>query len=134
VVGLFWIIDESGRAVIVAVAVPLERANAYAGKLTVDTGHLEYWSGLARRGAQALSEAGIPTAPVWSEYDEWPRGRVLYDPAARRFVILADMQLHRPEFVRLIADHFCIEALAANVLSDDHYQSVRRVPVPRRAS
>ena len=42
--------------------------------LTVSTGHLDYWSRLAHRGARALREAGIPTAPIWSEYEEWPRG------------------------------------------------------------
>ena len=80
---------------------------------------------LAHRGACALSEAGIPTAPVCSKYEEWPRGRVLFDRAARRLVIRAD----RPEFLCLIADRSRIAASGAAILSDDHYQSVRHVPV-----
>src|SRR5208283_5869176 len=128
--GPFWVVEDRGSAALIAHAVPLEQATPYGDMLTVDTGHFEYWSELARRGAYPLREAGIPTAPVWSEYEEWPRGRVLYDSTARHFVIRADGQLHRPEFVRLIADHFGLAAADASILSDDHYRSVRRVPQP----
>lgn len=97
--------------------------------LTVDAGHADYWSDLAgARGARALRDAGVPTAPVWSEYEEWPRGRVLYDRAGQRFVIRADRQLHRPAFLQLIAGRFHIVVADAVVLADDHYRSVRRVP------
>lgn len=54
----------------VALAVPLEQAETYGDMLTVETGHLQHWSRLARRGAPALRAAGLPTAPVWSEYEE----------------------------------------------------------------
>lgn len=127
-VGRFWVVEEKGKATIIAVAVSLDRAVAYADVLTVDTGHLEHWSRLACRGVVALREAGIPTAPIWSEYEEWPRGRMLYDPTAQDFVIRADLHLHRPEYLRLIADHFDFAAADATVLPDDHYRSVRRVP------
>ena len=129
-VGPFWVVEEEGQTALIAVAVPLDRASAYGDIMTVDTGHLEYWSDLARRGARALREAGMPTAPVWSEYEEWPRGRVLYDRVARRCVIRADRQLHRPELIQLIADRFGIEADKVAVLLDDHYQSVRSIPAP----
>ena len=67
-VGPFWVVEADGQAAIIALAVPLERADAYGDMLTVDIGHLDYWSGLARRGTRALREAGLPTAPIWSEY------------------------------------------------------------------
>jgi hypothetical protein len=131
-VGPFWVVEADGQAALVALTVPLERADPYGDMLTVDTGHLEHWSHLARRGTRALREAGLPTAPVWSEYEEWPRGRVLYDRTARRFVVRADRQLHRPEFLRLIADRFRIEAVVVTMLSDDHYRSIRIIPTPNR--
>ena len=126
--GPFWVVEDRGSAALIAHAVPLEQATPYGDMLTVDTGHFEYWSELARRGAYPLREAGIPTAPVWSEYEEWPRGRVLYDLTAQRFVIRADRQLHRPAFVRLIADRFRIALAGTVILPDDHYRSVRRLP------
>jgi hypothetical protein len=129
-VGPFWVVEADAQPAVIALTVPLERADTYGDMLTVDTGHLEHWSRLARRGALSLREARLPTAPVWSEYEEWPRGRVLYDRTARRFVVRADRQLHRPAFMRLIADRFCIETVSLTILSDDHYRSVRRPPLP----
>jgi hypothetical protein len=129
-VGPFWVVEADGQAAIIALAVPLERADVYGDMLTVDIGHLDYWSGLARRGTRALRAAGLPTAPIWSEYEEWPRGRVLYDRVACRFVIRADQQLHQPQLARLIVDHFGLAIADASILTDDHYRSVRRLPVP----
>jgi len=91
-VGPFWVVEADRQAAIIAVAVRLEQADAYGDMLTVDTGHLEHWSRLARRGARALRETGLPTAPVWSDYEEWPRGRVLIGRTAARFVVRADRQ------------------------------------------
>ena len=131
-VGPFWVVEDGGKSSVIALAVPLERADTYGDMLTVDTGHLEHRSRLARRGAPALRADGLPTAPVWSEYEEWPRGRVLYDGSSQRFVIRADRQLHRLGFVHLIATRFYIEGSGATILPDDHYRSIRRVPLPCR--
>jgi hypothetical protein len=92
-VGPFWVIEDHGSAAMIAYTVPLRQADPYDDMLSVETGHFEFWSGLARPGALTLRKASISTAPVWSEYEEWPRGRVLYDCVARRFVIRADRQL-----------------------------------------
>lgn len=128
--GLFWVVEAHGKALLIAHTVSMEQAISYGDMLTVETGHFEFWSELARRGPRFLRVAGIPTAPLWSEYEEWPRGRVLYDCAARRFIIRADPQLHRPAFVRIIADRFRFVTADASVLPDDHYRSIRRVPLP----
>jgi hypothetical protein len=129
-VGPFWVVEEGGRPAVVALAVPVERADPYGDMLTVDTGRLQHWSRLARRGAPALRAAGLPMAPVWSEYEEWPRGRVLYECPARRFVIRADRRLHHSAFLHLIAGRFCIEIATTMVVPDDHYRSVRQISVP----
>ena len=128
--GLFWVVGDHGKAALIAHAVAMEQAVPYGDMLTVDAGHFEFWSGLARRSPRLLRAAGIPTTAVWSEYEEWPRGRVLYDCAAGGFIIRAHRQLHRPAFVRLIADRFRFVTADASVLPDDHYRSIRHVPLP----
>jgi hypothetical protein len=128
-VGLFWIVEEAGRAVLISHAVRLTEAVSYGDMLTVEMGHAEFWSELARRGGRSLSAAGIPSVPIWSDYDEWPRGRVLYDGAGRAFVIRADRQILGSTLLRLIADRFQAPVKGTQVFSDDHYRSVRRVPV-----
>ena len=128
--GPFWVVEDQGKAVLIAHAVPLDQSVPYGDMLTVETGHFEVWSQLARRGSPLLRAAGMPTAPVWSEYEEWPRGRVLFNNVARHFVIRADLQLHQPALLRLITDHFGIAIADTTILPDDHYGSVRRVPLP----
>ena len=96
--------------------------------LTIEIGHYDDWAALARRGGRDLRSAGVPSAPLWSEYDEWPRGRVLFDRTSGRFVIRADRQLHRPDRVARIARYFGFEAASATLLRDDHYRSTRRLP------
>ena len=129
-IGLFWVVEDQGRAVLIAHAVPLVEAQPYGDMLTTETGHYDVWSALARRGVGGLRKAGLPAAPAWSEYEEWPRGRVIYDGKRARFTIRADRQLHKPAFVRLIANYFRIAAEDAKIFGDDHYRSVRRVPPP----
>ena len=128
-VGLFWIVEEAGRPVLISHAVILTEAVAYGDMLTVEMGHAEFWSDLAGRGGRSLRAAGIPNVPIWSDYDEWPRGRVLYDGAAQAFVIRADRQILGSSFLRLIVDHFRAPVKETQVFSDDHYRSLRRVPV-----
>jgi len=129
-IGPFWVVEDDGRAVLLAHTVRLEQAEPYGDMLTTETGHYDVWSALARRGDAGLRKAGLPTAPAWSEYEEWPRGRVIYDRKRRRFIIRADRQLHKPAFVRLIAARFGIAADDVKIFGDDHYRSLRRVPLP----
>ena len=129
-VGLFWFVEDHRTVCLLGLVVPLDQADCYGDMLAVYTGHAEYWADLAHRGALALRAAGLPTAPVWSEYDEWPRGRVMHDCTCKRFLVRADMQLRRPKFVRIIAERFGIPIQRTLVLADDHYQGARRVPVP----
>jgi hypothetical protein len=53
-VGAFWIVEADGKPSIVALAVSLEHADPYGHMLSVDTGHLEHWSRLARRGGEGI--------------------------------------------------------------------------------
>ena len=121
-------VEDRGRAVLIACGVPLAEAVAYGEMLTIEIGHSAHWAALARRGGRDLRSAGIPSAPLWSEYDEWPRGRVLFDRTSGRFVIRADRQLHRPDRVARIARYFGFAAASAAILPDEHYRSTRRLP------
>ena len=96
--------------------------------LTIETGHTGHWAALARRGGGDPRSAGFPSAPLWSEYDEWPRGRVLVDPTSARFVTPVDRHLHRPNRVARIARYFGFEAASAAILPDEHCHDTRRLP------
>lgn len=75
-VGIFWLVN--GKLVMDSTALSL--AEEY-GTFKVHPGdHCSVWEKLKRGGA----------APAEVEYEECPRGRVMYDTTARRFQLLAD--------------------------------------------
>ena len=75
-VGIFWLID--GKPLIDST--PLSQAEPYGDHLTHPRGHAEVWEQYQRVG----------TAPSDMEYEESPRGRVIYHTKTRRFTFLAD--------------------------------------------
>lgn len=129
-VGLFWVVEQEQQPFVLAVSAPSSEAQRYGDHLMLDLGHYEHWQTLAAHGVEALRAAGLPTAPAWSEYEEWPRGRVSYDAARSCFVILADRKLHRPEFIALIAERFRLRPETVQVRRDPHYVSTRQPTRP----
>ena len=75
-VGIFWLI--SGKPLIDST--PLGEAERYGDFLTHPRGHAEVWKQYQRNG--------IVSQEI--EYEEPPRGRVMYNTKARRFRFLAD--------------------------------------------
>jgi hypothetical protein len=75
-VGIFWLCD--GKPLIDRTS--LAEAEDYGDFKTHPRSHLETWSWFQQRG--------IVRADV--EYEEQPRGRVMYNTKTRRFTVLAD--------------------------------------------
>jgi hypothetical protein len=75
-VGIFWLID--GKLIIDTT--PVSKAEAYSTALNHPTSHIDYWTRLQRTGA-VLPEV---------EYEELPRGRVVYDGREQRLKLYAD--------------------------------------------
>lgn len=75
-VGIFWLLD--GKLIIDAT--PLSKAELYGSALGHPTSHIDHWKRLQR----------TRTVPAEIEYEEPPRGRVVYDQREERFHLLAD--------------------------------------------
>lgn len=75
-VGIFWLFD--GRLIIDAT--PLSKAEPYGSALTHPTSHIDHWTRLQHNHA-ILADV---------EYEEPPRGRVVFDQQEQRFHLLAD--------------------------------------------
>jgi hypothetical protein len=75
-VGIFWIVD--GKPLIDST--PLSQAEPYGDHLTHARGHAEVWGQYQRVGV----------VPIDMEYEESPRGRVMYNTKTQRFRLLAD--------------------------------------------
>jgi hypothetical protein len=75
-VGIFWVIGGD----LLIDSTPLSAAEKYGDFLIHAGGHDEVWEGW-RTGGKVPSE---------SEYEEFPRGRVMYNTKTQTFTLLAD--------------------------------------------
>jgi hypothetical protein len=63
---------------------------------------------------------------VASEYEEWPRGRIVYHAPGKRFVLYADAQiLRRRDVLVAICDTFGLPKDQTDIKADSHYVSTR---------
>lgn len=117
-VGIFWRVADC----LVIERSVLAQAEAYGDCLTHAGGHYERWEAWQLLGPAGLRAAGLPTEIGVSEYDDWPRGRVVYEVPARRFKLYADRRLQRPEVIARLREAFGLVAVQVMVRGDPHYR------------
>jgi hypothetical protein len=118
-VGIFWEIS----GVIVIDCSALHDAEHYGDCITHAKGHYDFWQEWQALGGTALAVAGYPKSILSTEYDEWPRGRIVYETRTSRFVLYADVRLQKPSIVTAIKNAFGISDAAVAVKSDLHYRA-----------
>jgi hypothetical protein len=124
-IGIFWRIRTSdAQPMLLADCVPVDGAEPYGDFLT-HGGHYEFWSKLADMSGPQLRHDGFPDVAKWSEYEEWPRGRVVFHVPTSRFVVYADRKLRKPTKVESILRRFSLPADRTAIRGDSHYVSVR---------
>jgi len=107
-VGVFWLVDD----VLLVHTTPLGKAEAYGDFLIHSDGHDKVW--------EKYQENGV--VPGELEYDEPPRGRVMYDTKTCRFTLLADRCiLRRNDLAEKIKKEMHLPN-AIKVGSDPHYR------------
>ena len=99
--GIFWVF----KGQLLSRTVPIIKAERRAGRLDSPLAHVSAWSGLVAEHRQ--------THPLLSvlEYDEVPRGRVIFDIPTRTFVVYMDASLFRTTGSRTSPDPTVAEAL-----------------------
>jgi hypothetical protein len=117
-VGIFWRVD----GVLVIDRSALDNAERYGDCITHAAGHYERWEEWrALSGAQRAS-AGYPDRIASTEYDEWPRGRIVFEIPTRRFVLYADRRLQQPAIIEALKAAFGLSKAEVIVKSDSHYR------------
>jgi hypothetical protein len=120
-VGIFWVVGIApGETRLLAAGCPLEAAEPYGDFLTFPDGHYETW-GRWRRTKD--SDAALRALVRTFEYEDWPRGRIVFDRARERFVLYADRKLIQTNAIARIEKRFAISAEQVTVETDFHYQS-----------
>lgn len=117
-VGIFWRVD----GIVVIDRSTLDTAEPYGDCLTHAAGHYERWLEWQLLGAPSLRALGYPGAIATTEYDDWPRGRIVYEVVRRRFVLYADRRLQKPVIIAALKEAFGLSDAEVAVRSDPHYR------------
>jgi hypothetical protein len=120
-VGIFWRINRT----LVIDRSTLEEAEPYSDCLTHEAGHYERWQQWQTLGPARLARKGFPAQIAWTEYDDWPRGRVVYQKPTQQFVLYADRRLQKPAIIHALKAGFGLNAAELKVIvrSDAYYRS-----------
>lgn len=117
-VGIFWLIED----VLVVDRSIRHEAEPYGDCVTHAAGHYERWQEWQAMGPAKLKSLGYPPIIVSSEYDEWPRGRVVYDTEARATILYADRRIQKPRYVAALQLAYGLAGTEVRVRSDAHYR------------
>ena len=120
-VGIFWRINGT----LVIDRSTLDEAEPYGDCLTHAAGHYERWQQWQPLGPAGLARKGFPAQIAWTEYDDWPRGRVVYQKPTQQFVLYADRRLQKPAIIHALKAGFGLNAAELKVIvrSDAYYRS-----------
>jgi hypothetical protein len=119
--GIFWVVQASnGEARLLTAGCPLDQAEPYGDCLTYGPGHCETWDYWRRD--KTVDPALRATVRSY-EYEDWPRGRIVFDRSRDLFIIYADRKLMAPATIARIKTRFHLPAERTETQSDLHYQS-----------
>jgi hypothetical protein len=122
--GIFWGIPNSDRSwCILTDKTSLADAEPYGDFLTHPRGHYDVWSEWQKLNETELSKRAIPQTVAYHEYEDFPRGRIVYHVKARQFIIYADRRLQRPDVLTEIVSLFATSPGTFVVRSDAHYRT-----------
>lgn len=120
-VGIFWVVETGRReARLLTAGCSLEAAEPYGAFLTFAGGHYEVWEGW--RNIKDHDPA-LRTAVRTFEYEDWPRGRIVFDQMKKLFILYADRKLMLPDTITQIQARFALSPDKTIVETDFHYQS-----------
>jgi hypothetical protein len=122
-VGIFWLAQSTyGEARLLTAGCPLDQAEPYGDCLTYGPGHYETWAQWRRdRTVNPALRALVRSY----EYEDWPRGRIVFDRSRDLFIIYADRKLLTPATIARLETQFLLPTERTEIQSDLHYKSTK---------
>jgi hypothetical protein len=119
-VGIFWLVQTpTGEGRLLTAGCPLDQAEPYGDCLTYGPGHYDTW---ARWRRDKSVDPALRALVRSYEYEDWPRGRIVFHRASDVFVIYADRKLMTPAMITP-STQFHLPEERTEIQSDFHYQS-----------
>jgi hypothetical protein len=110
--------NADGKARLLTAGCPLDQAEPYGDCLTYGPGHYETWDHWRRdRPVDPIVRALVRSY----EYEDWPRGRIVFNRARNLFVLYADRKLLTPAMTARIETQFHLPAERTETQSDLAY-------------
>jgi hypothetical protein len=120
--GIFWVVQTTdGAARLLAAGCPLDQAEPYGDCLTYGPGHYETWAHWRR---DRTVDPALRVLVRSYEYEDWPRGRIVFDRSRNLFIIYADRKLLTTGTIARLKTYFLLPTEHIEVKSDGHYQSI----------
>lgn len=122
-VGIFWGIPEPDSSWTILVdSTSLATAEPYGDFLTHPRGHYDVWVLWQKTHTAPIATRFILQAIADHEYEDFPRGRIVYNIQTQLFTLYADRRLQREETITRIASEFGLASGSFAVRSDAHYR------------
>jgi hypothetical protein len=103
-VGIFWLVQTTeDEARLLAAGCPMDQAEPYGDCLTYSPGHYKTWAQCRRDRTVDPALRAIVRA---YEYEDWPRGRIVFDRSRDLFILYADRKLLTPATIARIETQF----------------------------
>jgi hypothetical protein len=119
--GIFWPVQMSnGGARLLAAGCPLDQAEPYGDCLTYGPGHYKTWAHWPR---DRTVDPALRAIVRSHEYEDWPRGRIVFDLVRDLFILYADRKLMTPAIIARIKAQFHLPAERSEVTSDFHIET-----------
>jgi len=108
-VGIFWVVGTR----LILDSSPLNEAEPYCDNLTYRKSHIDRWT--------ELQQVGV--APLDVEYEEPPRGRVVFNMKTHRFTLYADRCiLEKKAMLSRIVKTMGLPVGEIDIVTDCHYR------------
>jgi hypothetical protein len=121
--GIFWHVPHQGSFIFIADSISLSEGESYGDCLTYPLGHHDVWEGWRRLGRAEFIQRQLPIAVITHEYEEFPRGRVVYETTNHQFIIYADRKILTAEKIDPIIERFNLAGRAWSLRTDLHYRT-----------
>ncbi|MGC2223530.1 MAG: hypothetical protein WA624_14820 [Methylocella sp.] len=127
-VGIFWLVQTpDGEARLLTAGCAVDQAEPYCDCLTYGPGHYETWVHWRR---DRTIDPALRTLVRSHEYEDWPRGRIVFDRARDLFILYADRKLLTQATIARLETQFQLLEERTEVQSDWHYKSTETPKLP----